>query len=324
MTKDGPYRTGEAYFGVYDDYSIKNKSGSDKIKIGVVILIYFAETHNDTKPEARLKILENYLEEFSRYAAAYMPLNSPFFKKGDKNEILHYFNNIISDKTSERMSIKITDIDENDKKTLPAYYLDISAGPEEDQLGQVLCYLPGSWLDTAGPKGLIRLVERWASWIEANYGTAGLGFQFREGNCHGTADLLFPYLKRYPGFEIGDGFTWRLENRYGNHSRKIRSTNWLTIIDRNFTEDLGGLSLIEKSPTRNYDLHHYKNGIIVQAGHEPQVGDFNYADIPESYRSVADLLRPIRCEKFQRVGLFETPYPLDEIQETEAWISRFD
>lgn len=39
---------------------------------------------------------------------------------------------------------------------------------------------------------------------------------------------------------------------------------------------------------------------MIQVGSEPQLGDINRGDIPEAYRKVARLTKPIRLDGFVR------------------------
>ncbi|MBW6426153.1 DUF3396 domain-containing protein [Rhizobium sp. XQZ8] len=64
-------------------------------------------------------------------------------------------------------------------------------------------------------------------------------------------------------------------------------------------------------------------GAVIQAGDRPQLGDVNHGLVLDDYRRVAEVLNPVRFEAYRR-GLFVLPAPYDQIDETLAWIRRFD
>ena len=64
-------------------------------------------------------------------------------------------------------------------------------------------------------------------------------------------------------------------------------------------------------------------GAVIQAGDRPQRGDVNRGMVLDDYRRVAEVLNPVRLEAYRR-GLFVLPAPYDQIDETLAWVRRFD
>jgi len=67
----------------------------------------------------------------------------------------------------------------------------------------------------------------------------------------------------------------------------------------------------------------HSNGIMIQAGEKPEIGDVTQAKIPAAYRIVARSLAPIKFESLP-IPPLNGPKPLDWLQETLEWVRRFD
>jgi len=70
-------------------------------------------------------------------------------------------------------------------------------------------------------------------------------------------------------------------------------------------------------------VHAYPGGVVIQAGEAPLLGDTWENNFPEAYRLVARYTRSIRFEEYDE-GLFRVPDNLNGIEETLAWVRRFD
>ncbi len=327
MESDENKHTGTTSFDRFDGYVFRDDRGLPRFTIGLVVLLYYFDGKTPEKMAARLQILEDYLDTFPGVVNMFVPLMSKR-RKGTRDEILAYFSGLAAD-PRRKLTTMSAGYDRRGREAgePQPYYVQITAGPVEAQLSQVVAYIPAGWLDTAGGDALVALVRRWASWIGAAHGTAGLGLQFNQAVGSQAADTMFPYLKRYPGLELGDRSSWLLEVKPLADQRFIRATNWLTLVDDGFVAALGGRRALEGALDPTCRLHAYEGGLVVQAGTRPETGDVNYGEIPGAYRSVARALKPIRYEAFSRFGLFDVPYGsglLDQFEESLAWVRRFD
>jgi hypothetical protein len=178
-----------------------------------------------------------------------------------------------------------------------------------------------SGLGTPYHSNLLQCVLEWAGILKPRHGSAGITLLFDQTQSHRREEeALFPLLKRFPGMDFDDGGGWCT---HAGLEKKIRMTNWLTIIDNEFIEQCGGLDLLRKHLQPDCILHQYNGGAVIQAGKVPELGDLNQARIPAAYQTVARALKPIRFENY-RWAYIRPPSPLDEVRETQAWIRRFD
>ncbi|ACM37423.1 DUF3396 domain-containing protein [Agrobacterium vitis] len=203
------------------------------------------------------------------------------------------------------------------------YYAEAIGNTEAREFSRIGIYLPASWPEKVGYERFRSLISGWCEKLKPAYGTAGLSIFFNEGR-QGLSDrlLAFPIAKRFPGLDLPEQSRWYARmNRL--RKRAIRTVNWLTFIDDDFVTELGGKTKIEKDIGDLCALYPYAGGIVVQAGERPELGDLNKGQIPEAYRNVSRVLKPIRFDEHQR-PLIDAPRPLDSLEETQKWVRRFD
>jgi Protein of unknown function (DUF3396) len=155
------------------------------------------------------------------------------------------------------------------------------------------------------------------------HGLAGPSIQFDRIYSSTTAHALsFPLIKRFPGIHCARDSTFTIEiQNTGNE--KIFSTNWLTIVARKILSRSAEAEAAVSSLPDTCEVHEYGDGLILQAGALPQLGDINRGLVLDDYRRVAQALKPIRFEDY-RVGLLDVEQPLDSLEETLKWIRRLD
>lgn len=128
-------------------------------------------------------------------------------------------------------------------------------------------------------------------------------------------------IKRFPGFDVANTVDFILEAQ-ATHNR-IKSINWLTVLGDDIVAELGGRERLRSHLEPTCTLHGYSGGIVIQAGERPQLGDIQRGDIPEAYRVVARVTRPVRFEQYDE-ALFRVPRGMDKRSEMLAWVRRFD
>jgi hypothetical protein len=191
--------------------------------------------------------------------------------------------------------------------------------PSEHELSFVSATFPVC-NDTGQPDfdNLLSAVLRWCTICQPAHGCAGFTFiLFSEQNSVYAMQMI----KRFPGFDFQNGVRFSLEAE-SVHNR-IKSVNWLTILNDALVEELGGLETMRSALEPVCKVHNYPGGVVIQAGAYPQIGDTYQNDIPEAYRLVAHYTRSIRFESY-RSGLFRVPHNLDKGEETQDWLRRFD
>jgi hypothetical protein len=98
----------------------------------------------------------------------------------------------------------------------------------------------------------------------------------------------------------------------------------LTIVCNRWLDRIGGRkrigSQLDESST---SVREYRDGLIIQAGPSPQIGDRNRNNLLDPYRDVARLLKPLRMHFPEMQSLLD----LGDGRETEVtneWLARFD
>ncbi len=86
---------------------------------------------------------------------------------------------------------------------------------------------------------------------------------------------------------------------------RIKRVNWLTLVSDRALVRLGGRDRLASSLARDpaIVMHAVSEGVCVQAGPAPQLGDVARHDFLATYRRVAAALRPIRLDKHSGMGL---------------------
>jgi hypothetical protein len=165
---------------------------------------------------------------------------------------------------------------------------------------------------------LLSAVLRWCAICQPVHGCAGFTFIFDT-----TQDSVYTIqmIKRFPGFDFQNGVSFSLEAE-SVHNR-IKSVNWLTILNDVLIEELGGLEAMRSALEPVCMIHEYPGGVVIQAGAYPQLGDTYRNDIPEAYRLVARYTKSIRFEGYKDY-LIRVPHGLDDVEETLSWVRRFN
>jgi hypothetical protein len=103
----------------------------------------------------------------------------------------------------------------------------------------------------------------------------------------------------------------------------VKGYSRLTILRADIVVELGGTGVIHSGLGEKCRVHSYEGGIIIIAVPIPQSGDTYESFIPEHYKNVARLTKPVRFENYRRPFL-KLPKPIDAIEASLKWIKRFD
>ncbi|TWD55479.1 uncharacterized protein DUF3396 [Agrobacterium vitis] len=318
--------------------TVADKEGNPALKFGFLLKLYFSRAYDTEVRERMIQLIEDYGAIFSNKITHYMPYDSPRLRPTKDFDYIGYFTDrmksIPPEERSEGFDAEIYGFpDAVDKDEPTPYHIGVVTRPilaekrlgnKTNALGRLEAYFPADWPHGDYTK-LTEVLRRWAEIGQPIHGTFGFGLIMQEGCGRGPfADLVFPFLKRFPGFDYPDLSLWRVRSEPAT-TPVIRSINWLSLIDDDRLQLIGGIEKMRASLDVSCSIYTYSGGVIIQAGDEPKIGDVNRGEIPETYRSVAQLLKPLRFEDFGRRGIFEGLHsPLDEREETLAWLRRFD
>jgi hypothetical protein len=128
---------------------------------------------------------------------------------------------------------------------------------------------------------------------------------------------------RYPGVNIASHHaTWPLRELRG-----VETVNWLTFVGKTPLKALGGDDKLRQLLRRSPEIRvlETKNGVIVQAGEGPLLGDVNRGDNLPLYRHVYQALKPVIEPVSRRFRPLSMGMVVEEdAEKTLRWLSRFE
>ena len=229
--------------------------------------------------------------------------------------------------TFEMLPLWVTD--PKAKKDIMRLRLDNSTGPdsaadrgfqfvyfEHFKAGQVRLLLPASFVEkSAGP--FSDLARRVAQKLKFSSGLGGYSLNWnRVGElAHEAKKDIYVISQRHPGIDIPDslGDTRAI-------SQGIKCVNWLTFLDEGYVERLGGAGRLRKELSDEVVLTTLTNGIVIQAGPQPETGDVNLRQTLPLYHNVGKAVAKLRAKDHSAF----IPDPKNPERATEKWLARFD
>lgn len=214
------------------------------------------------------------------------------------------------------------------------YGLEIFASSDKPPLNTTPAYFkvvfPFSWLKgKVGQGAFQQLVHEWCKILKPFHGYAGIGAiqSMHIAESGRTRYLTYPLSKRFLGLEIDDPGSVASKSAKGGAPLKIKGVNWLTALDTECLEELGGHEAVLGNLEEGFQFFDYEGGVLIRAGSMPQIGDINQQHIPMYYQQLARKLKPLRMNFPDGHSLIKTyPGQLDKTntEATNEWLARFD
>jgi hypothetical protein len=180
-------------------------------------------------------------------------------------------------------------------------------------------YIPVRWFSDNTSRHPISIYARWAKWMKAWHGTAGIGLipATKLSVTGETSGVARAFAQQFPGIELVDPLS-RHNALYG-----LLAPNWLNLINDDLVAKLGGVDgiqrkLAEEPLGKEVGIHPYEGGLILSSGDRPLMLDGENLGVPpKNYGPVARLLKPYRTSKpWGGWGCLE--------DENLDWLARFD
>lgn len=328
MTGESKLTANARDWSFLDTVGIASDRGVPMLRFGHYIDFALQSATANEAREAMAAVVLEYREIFTDKITHYIPWDGSRLRPIDRIDFTGYVrervrttNDVKNDEAFEATLFGYPDGGDLDHPTL--YYAEAIAETTTREFSSISLYLPASWPEHVGYDRYRSMVVGWCEKLTPAYGTAGLSILFNEGR-QGLADrlLAFPIAKRFPGLDLPEHSRWYVRmNRM--RKRALRTINWLTVIDDRFVEELGGQARLAQALGDLCPIVSYRGGLVIQAGERPELGDINRGLIPQAYRRVAKVLKPIRFDAHERL-LIDAPRPLDSLEETGRWVRRFD
>jgi hypothetical protein len=299
-------------------------------RVGILLSIYFLEGWRPEKRRALLQNLEDYLFHFGENVSHYQIGYETQYHRWNGNGLpVACFEHIDSITEADTFAYSMMQQDSSESDD-PSLFQIFAFGFGKDRTGRPLsglkAHFPPSFV-FANPDRFVDLVRTWSDRVGAVHGSAGLGALSVPGSETTEDAYYYPWLMQYPALEYDAMGDYWSEIRKGGYKRP-RSSNWLTILGRDNVKALGGEGLIRTKLTPDMSIANYRDGIVIRAGKLPALGDQATGGIPEAYRTVARIIKPIRFEEY-RWSIIKLPPHLNtgreaRLAETMKWIRRFD
>jgi hypothetical protein len=291
-------------------------------RVGILLSIYFLEGWRREKRQALLQILEDYLSRFASDITHYHD-GERSGRRWSGEGLPESYRNLDGIDPDDQLSYHMWRFDPEDGDDASLWRImgrGFARNNTTRRLSGLKAHFPPSFV-FADPDRFLEVVRLWCDRLGALHGSAGLGVMTIPGSEE-QAPYHYPFLMHYPGLEYDAMGSYWSQTRHGGYE-KARSSNWLTILGDDNVGALGGLEAIHPGLRTGIDLGSYNGGIILRAGALPTLGNPENGGIPEAYRTVARLIKPIRFEGY-RWGIIKPPEPLNALDVTLAWIRRFD
>lgn len=131
------------------------------------------------------------------------------------------------------------------------------------------------------------------------YAVSGFSLFFYSYASGATAKA-YPHFRRFPGLFYEDVARFGLAIR--DRTDTIRDVKWLTAVNDELLERVGGIDKARTLLAEEAILHPYEGGVVFQAGEQPVLGDLNKGCVPAAYRAINDFLKPLRYENWERLS----------------------
>ncbi len=311
---------------------IVNKIGRPVVRIGWSLSLFFNEGHTLHKRLLANDAMRDFLTVFQGKITHYHPVNSERLKKIGDLDVAAY-----SDADAEASTGK-SGRNGNDvyganiygfedgreiMEPAPLYFATHGTSREIPALSYIEANFPMSWPPQSDLTALIELFVRWSSIVQPRHGTVNPGIILMQGG--GSNDLVtsYPLLQRFPGLDYVNASKWTASAK--KQRAAIRTIGWLTAIDDEFVETLGGRAAVATAlASDEIRVHDFMGGVVIQAGPKPRLGDRNRGDVPAAYRTIARLLQPLVLDPVPMGMFYPIPASLDPEQETSKWLRRFE
>jgi hypothetical protein len=206
----------------------------------------------------------------------------------------------------------------------PRRFVAVSKCREERDLSYLSITLPVRWANEHSFEAFAQLTVDLCNFVGPTHGYGGLGVvPHIAGFDAESIAPLFNLARRFRGLELdvpGVHEPW-LSSR-----DRLKGVNWLTVIDAEWVEELGGVGSLAARLGPAIALRPFtggKGGYVLQAGVSPRFGDAALQEGLPLYGRVARALAPIRMKSPEFMWVQGRPAGFN-IDEARRWINRFD
>ena len=305
-----------------DQVKIENEKGQIMARLGLRLALYFNEP-NALQTRTRIGEALDYvmLRFSSHYNWRHDEEKGGFFSTKDWD--IPNYKRLLSETLDPddlfTVSFHSGDNENDAGHFVAAAYLQTNRHLPE--VGHFSVSLPISPLISAEKGAFRKLFSELCNLIRPRHGYGGLGI-IRNPNPY-VSDRSDPYCLplaiRFPGLEFDHPLSDGVDLREG-----IKGVNWLTAVCDDLLAPIGGTEAVKrKAKQDSLDYTDYPEGLIIQAGPAPQLGDLEQDAVPYFYMKAHTLLKDIRSNKLENIIAGED-YGVDSDVFSRAWLDRLD
>lgn len=294
-------------------------------RVGVLVSLYFERGWERSKHSAVLQCLEEYIAIPGNNLNSYQLNDENFLRRWDGSGTPQKYK--YSDSIGVREDLYYFMCESfREERDDPSLWLFMAFGQSANNIRRPLSGLKAHFAPSflyEDPDRFVDLIKRWAGRLDASHGSCGLGVLSNPGAELMDDAYCYPWLMQYPGLEYDAMGTYFSESWKDGAYKRPRSSNWLTILGADNVAALGGREAIEGRLTPGMQLLPCGQGVLIRASELPTLGDAANGGIPEGYRTIARIIKPIRFEGYQ-FGVIKEPIPVKGPEVTLQWLRRFD
>lgn len=200
---------------------------------------------------------------------------------------------------------------------IDAYGEDFWGNRDPTMASYLLCQFPLDFFGT--PDDFASLARDWSARLRPEHGYGGFCLARSHGDEHGMASSYeYQLAQRFPGVDV----RWPL-SLCEDLGDAIKGADWLTIVSEHYVDILGGRKAVRQA-MGDMPMLEYDDGVVLQAGPLPQLGDTEHGiDLPD-YRRVAAIVEPVRMKHLKGIHIGSAPHPRFSREEYTQWLARFN
>ncbi len=168
------------------------------------------------------------------------------------------------------------------------------------------------------PEKMLHFIKELCEHFPFQSGHAGFSFECSKYEEEASQTYAWKKSMDYLGIDIS-----RIpEDNKSVGQNALKTVSWLTILNKDLIDQLGGLKTLKSKISKDVDLIKVPNGYILKCGKSPEIGDRNRGNLLPAYQSVYKAVEPLIEIACQRSLAFDLA---DEfIEKTERWYKRFE
>jgi hypothetical protein len=181
--------------------------------------------------------------------------------------------------------------------------------------------LPLSWFSEMGLAGLRKFLEVSLTEFPLQAGYVGYSLFYNNNYESLIEPHIFAWLQRHPGL-LEPMFSHSIVSQHG-----LVDLGWITLLGKDFVDRMGGATSLKEAVSHIDGIDYLElphNGLGIQIGDQPRMGDILKGEPLNDYRALGRVLAPLRNRQALHEGMAVAGFDDNEYPGLrEKWIDRF-